>query len=171
MPDLVGGYRYRMIRDSLYNCLKDSLADLGWFDDGRPHGPIHFPGRQYHNDEEIPVNTLVLADEDMYEIPVELGSNMVETAWQFYVDFYAESDSLGRIMAHDVRDILAGRMPAIGRTYPHVQVYDYGVATPNPVFFVDIDGIVVDRGRSMPKPWLKHWYTVGFEVIDAYGGE
>lgn len=171
MTTIVGGIRARLIRDSVYHCIYDALAELGWFDSGRRHLPIVFDGGLVDQAEEIQLNTVALVDEDLVADDLELGSNLAEHNWTFYVDFYAENDVIGKELINDVRDILAGRMSTIGRAHSSVTVYDYREATPSELFTVQLEDIVVDRAHDFPKPWLKHWYACRFTVVDAYGDE
>lgn len=170
MAEIVGGARTRLIRDSVYHCIKDSLAALGWFDEGRYHQPINFLPKPLPNLEEIKINSMALYASDLAEYDVELGSTLVETSWTMYCDFYAESDALGMDVINDVRDILMGRMPSIDRRFPTITVYDYRQATPTEAFVVQIDDCMIDRGPEMPKPQDKFWYTCRFDVIDSYSG-
>lgn len=172
MSQVVGGLRAQYIRESIYRMLHQSLTDLGWFDAGRKHKPLSFPGVTETNDNEIPINRIALNDEDMYDNDLEMGSNGVVVEWTYWVDFYAQNDSLGKHVIYDIKDILGGRMSSIGRDYPNVQVYDFKMATPVPIFKVGIEDIVVDRGaRSIGKPYQKHWYACRFTVTDAYHDE
>lgn len=168
----VGGLRARLIHDSLYRMVEQSLGDLGWFASGRGHKPIDMTPEPQPGDKEIPLNTLVLADEDaLMADDLELGSNLAEHAWIFYWDFYAESKPLGIHLIRDIRDILSGRMASIGRTQPRLDVYDWTQATPTVVFHCELEEISVDRARDFPMPWQRHWYTCRVVVVDAYGGE
>lgn len=171
MATIVGGLRARLIRDSLFHMLHDSLSSLGWFSANRRHQPLIFTGTDIDRLTEVPLNTLVLSDDNLTEVDFELGSNGVESTWTYYVDFYAEDDSVGKHLIHDVRDILGGRMSTIGRTHPVCPVYDYRQATPSLIFYVDLERIVVDRAHDFPKMWQKHWYACRFDVIDAYADE
>ncbi len=168
MAVVVGGMRARLIRESVYHCIHDSLADLGWFNAGRRHKAITFPGVTETNENEIPINRIALSDEDLSESDLEMGSTAVETRWTFWLDFYAQDDSLGKEVVHDVRDILGGRMSSIGRSSANIPVYDYRLATPVVIFHVAVEEIVVDRAHEFPKPYQKHWYACRFTVLDAY---
>lgn len=168
MTPIVGGIRSRLIRDSIYHCLYDSLDALGWFDTDRRHRPIVFTGRSYENDEEIQLNTISLSDEDLSEFPLELGSTAAEIHWDYWIDFYAEDDSIGKHLINDVRDILGGRMAAIDRDDSSVAVLDYRLATPVPVFSVQIEDLAVQKAHNFPKPFQRHWYGCSFTVFDYY---
>lgn len=167
----VGGMRSRLIRDSVFRMVRDGLDALDWFDPTRKHKPVTMRASDVPQDEEIPPNTLALADEAQDELEDELGSNMAEHRWTFYVDFYAENDTIGIHLIHDVKAILGGRMPSIGRTGPFCHVYDYTQATPPRIFTVEIEDIVVDRGHDFPQAWLRYWYSCRFEIVDYYGDE
>ena len=171
MSHPVGGIRERLVLDSIYHTLYDSLEALGWFDSGRKHTAISFTGDATPQDTEIDLNTITLSDEDMDETDLELGSTSVETRWTMYVDFFAENNSIGKAVAGDIRDILGGRMSTIGRDDASIQVLDYRLATPTALFRVHIEDILQDKAHDFPKPWQKHWYTVRFVVYDAYDDE
>jgi hypothetical protein len=168
---IVGGLRQQLSRESIYRELHRALSELGWFDSGRRHKQITFPGVTETNENEIPINRIALSDEDMVEFDYELGSNAVETSWTFWVDFYAENESLGKHVIGDVRDILAGRMSSIDRIAPQITVLDWRQATPTEIFRVELEDFVVDRAKDFPKPYQKFWYACRFTVIDAYGDE
>lgn len=168
---IVGGLRARLIKDSLYHCVHDSLAALGWFDPGRRHTPLTFTGTTIDRNVSIPFNTLALSDESLHESEEELGSQFALHRTVYYCDFYAENAEIAKHVINDVRDILGGRMSTIGRDDPHVDVYDYSQATPPHIFSVQIENLVVDRAHDFPKPWLVHWYALRFDVLDYYGNE
>jgi hypothetical protein len=173
---IYGGMRQRLIKDSLYNMVHDSLDALGWFDAGRAHIPINMiskpiddEGRPVGEGTPIPQNTLSLVPGDLDDEEWEMGSALAEHTWIFYVDFYAQNDAWGLHLIGDVRDILAGRHPDIGRDRTNFPVYDYRQATPPIEFYCDIEEVIVDRAQDFPKPWLKHWYVCRFMVVDFYG--
>lgn len=164
-----GGLRQRLIKDSLYNMVNDSLDNLGWYDPGRSHRPINFIARTVPPEEEIPLNTVVLSPGDLSEEEWEMGSMLAEHSWIFYVDIYAESDAIGSHFIGDIRDIMAGRHEDAGRTRPNFPVYDYRQATPPVEFYCDIEDVAIDRAVDFPRPWQKHWYVCRFLVVDYYG--
>lgn len=171
MSTIVGGLRARLIRDSIYHCIYEALANLGWFDTGRQHRAIVFTGTIVDQATEIPLNTIGLSDEDLIESDFELGSTGVETRWTYYVDFFAEDDVIGKHLIHDVRDIVGGRMSSIGRADASIEIFNYTEATPSVFTVVDIENAIVDRAVDFPKAWLKHWYTCRFDVVDHYYDE
>lgn len=168
MADIVGGLRARLIRESLFKTVHESLADLGWFDPTRPHLPVRFVSRAQNHNEQIVQNTAALSDENMNGEELELGSGLTEYRWTFYIDFFADSDALGLHFIRDVKDILEGRMTAIGRNNAAFDVYDYTQATPPILFSCLIDEVEVAKSHGFLKPWLEHWYACGFVVVDHY---
>lgn len=168
----VGGRRTRFISDSFYEMVRSSMEALGWFDDGRQHSSIEMVRVDPNWDEPTKLNTLALLDSDIVDDDLEMGSNYTEDRWTVYADFYGEDDSIGKHVAGDLRDILRGKMPSIGRSRPIVPVYDFSV-TPDPPFLfnVEIENVVLDRSHNATKPWMKHWYSVRAELVDGYGDE
>lgn len=167
----VGGLRARLVHDSVYRMLYDALADLGWFDASSTHSTIAFNSEPLPPDIEVPFNTMALADEDESTEEIELGSQLQDLRWQMYVDFFGENDAISLHVIRDVKDILQGRMPSIGRERPVVEVYDYTLATPVVIFTVEIEGVFTDKARDFPQPWLRAWRSCGFTVVDTYDDE
>lgn len=164
----VGGLRARLIRDSIYRTLNSGLTELGWFDSGRSHLPIHFEPTSIDDSQAVEKNTAALADWDTTERPDELGSLLAEHRHTYYVDFYAENDAIGVHFMTDVKDILGGRMPSIGRSEPTITVYDWTQATPPAIFTVSVENIIIDRPMMPSKPWHRFMRTVRFEIVDHY---
>lgn len=164
-----GGIRERLISDSVYNLIRTYLDLIGWFDAGRKHSPITLRTESVAQTEDIPFNTIVISETHTGDVDAEMGSNLGEVTTTFYVDFYAENEALGKHLIHDVRDILKGRMPDIGRTRQDLPVYDFAMTTPQVVFTCDIQDVVVDQARDFPKPWQRHWWMVRFDIVDEYG--
>lgn len=171
MSIFVGGLRARLIKDSIYEMLYYNLQSLGWFTPSLKRSNITFPSESVPVDEQVPLNTLVLADETLDTEPIELGSNLGEASWQFFVDFYAENDTLGLHLIRDVKDILEGRMLSIGRSFPVIDIYDYSAATPEKIFDVLVEDVRVDKAHNQLQPWLRHWYSCEFTIIDSYNSE
>ena len=169
---VVGGLRVRLTFESVFNMVNDSLTALGWFDAGRSHGDVTFRSEPVDSEDEVPLNTLVLVGEDRTSSDIELGSVYAEHTRIFYLDFYAESYSLGEHVIYDLQDLLEGRYPSIGRGAPTVTVYDYRVTpTPTEISVAEISDVIVDRARQFIKPWQKHWWSIQFIVTDEYGDE
>lgn len=164
-----GGLRLRLIRESLYQMIHDALDDLHWFDSGRQHRPVTFLPGLVPDYDKVEANTAALADLDMVESDIEMGSLLAEHNWRIYVDFFGENDAVGTHFIHDVRAIVGGRMPEVGRSDPSFVVYDYTMATPAELFTCEIEGIMVDRPTTFERQFQRHWFTCRFDVLDFYG--
>lgn len=168
MADIVGGLRARLIRESVFRMVEQGLTDLDWFDSNNPNLPISFLSRSQNQDEPIEPNTVALSDENTTGIELELGSQLTETRWQMYFDFFADSDAIGLHLVRDIKDILEGRMTFIGRDDPSFYVYDYRQPVPPILFKCQIENVTVDKAHGFVKPWLEHWYACAFTVVDTY---
>lgn len=166
-----GGLRVRLIKESVYNMINDALDDLGWFDSDRKHSPVQFLPSIVPDNEAVPLNTAALSNLDMYENDWEMGTMLAEHRWSLYVDFFGENDAVATHFIHDVKDIVGGRMPSVGRSKPIVVVYDYSVATPTEIFTCDIENVRVDRATVFERQFQRFWFSCRFDVLDYYGGD
>ena len=168
------GFRARLVRDNMHNFVNQGLSDLGWFDSGRQHQAVVMYAEAKPWDEEIKANAVMVTTEGVRESELELGSNLSEQSWEYYVDIIAESESLGIHLATDIRDLLTGHITD-DMTYvgPRVPVYDLsqGGATPDLAFMVEAIDVNMDKGRLYNTPTKKHWWQVAFTVVDAYADE
>lgn len=171
MSIVVGGQRTRFIVDSLYLMVQEALAALGWMDVGREHDPIIFRDDPVGVDEEVPYNTIAFEDTISSDSEAEIGSLLTIDDITVFIDIYAESESLGRHLSGDVRDILRGKLPAVGRNAPVLDVYDFNQATPVPVFTCQLERIRTDRAHNWPQAWRKHWYSLTVHIMDEYTDE
>jgi len=168
---IVGGLRDRLILDNVYYLLYDNLDALGWFDSGRAHSPVTVRVDQIDDGEEAVPNVVAITIEDIDPDDLEMGSNFREYVWQGWIDVYAEDTPIGKHLTGDVRAILEGKLPSIGRVGETVSILDYSLATPVEVFSVEIENVVQGRQRIYTKPFQRYWWTVGFEIVDSYGDE
>lgn len=168
-----GGIRMRLISDSFYAMIRQALIDRHWFDAGRQHQPLELARGEVSWDNPIALNTLAVSDVDIADAEIEMGSNLTEDTWTMYVDFYAESDSLGIDVAGDVRDILRGKLPSIGRGQPMLAVYDWTLdpVPLEPIFYCDIQNVVLDRAHNASRPQQYHWFSIRCDLIDEYADE
>lgn len=172
MATIVGGTRARYIRESVFRMIEDGLTQLGWFD--ASHDliiPLKWEASPRNQDVQIEFNTATLSDENTTGDEIELGSQLTENVWSMYIDFFADSDALGLHFIRDVQDILRGRFSITGRTSTTFPVFDYGQATPPIIFYCDIENVFVDRAHQFLKPWLEHWYSCSFDVVDIYDSD
>lgn len=166
MTTVVGGLRARFIHDSFVAMITDALAARSWFDSDRRHLPIVVTTQPYGWDEPIPVNTVTISGEDSVSADAELGSTASDDTWTFYIDFYAENEALGMDVAHDIRDILRGKIPSVGRGRPDLTVLDWREDPPTPLFKCQLEDIVMDRARGFTRPFERYWYAVRCDVVD-----
>lgn len=164
-----GGLRTRLIFDSIYEQIRDGLTTLGWFDSGRGHEPVTFIPEPVVDTDEVKLNTIALAEGGMFDRDFEIGSNMAEAEYSFYVDIYAQNGDLGRHLANDIRDLVRGRHG--GRTGSGFTIYDYQMATPSSIGWLELERAQVFKEDLPTRPWQKFWYSVRFDVIDYYYGE
>lgn len=167
----VGGLRARLVRDSFYNFVREGVVARGWTDAGRKHKPYQFIAAPTDWNEEIPFNSIAVSAENVQDEEVELGSNLTDDTWTYYIDLYAESNNVGMDCAHDVRDMLRGKIPSIDRSLQAFPVLDYRMATPQTLFWCNIENVVLDRARDFPQAWRKNWFSIRCDVIDTYADE
>lgn len=171
MTTYVGGLRDRLIHDSLFLMVRDSLTALGWFDPSADYQPITLVPEMLEPNEPIQLNTIAVSASNAGDSDAEMGSNLSENRITYYVDIYAEAEALGAHLKGDVRDILRGKMPSIGRTAPAVAVMDLTQAVPTQIFTCEIENLVIDRAPTFTQPWQRFWWVIRFELVDTYGDE
>lgn len=155
---LTGGLRDRMILESVLQFIKSDLSARGWFDTGRQHGPITVVD-EYPDDREVALNTLAISYGPTMQERAEMGSKAELHRQTIYVDFYAESDALGRHVIGDIYDNLAKNVL--------IPVYDYSLATPVQDFSVEVVDDSLEKSKpSSTNPWQRHWYILSFIIED-----
>lgn len=168
MP-IYGGLRDRMIELALRQVITDGLTALGWFEEGRYHEPISFVSKMVDANQEVPVNTLALSGDPFDSQLLELGSTLAEERRQFYVDFFAESEPLGKHLIGDVRDLLRGRMPHVGRDRPILEVHDRTQPDgTEPAFVCEIEQVRSEPVRESSAAHRRSWYLCRCEVVDEF---
>lgn len=166
---LYGGLRDRMIDQALRELITEGLTALGWFEPGRHHEPITFVAKAVDASTEVPVNTLALTGDPFDADLLEMGSLLAEERRSYYVDFWAESDALGRHLIGDVRDLLRGRMPHVGRDRPLLAVFDRTAPDQSePAFHCDIERVISESTREGSAAHKRSWYMCRFEVVDEW---
>jgi hypothetical protein len=163
-----GGLRARLIRDSVWHTVDDALRALGWYESVASRADVVFVAEPVPQGTAIDFTTLALGDEDDVGEPAELGSGLTEFSWDMHVDVYAESDALSLHLARDVAAALAGRLPAIDRARPVIDVWDYTLATPVVIFAVAVESVRTDKANDFPQPWLRYWRSCSFVIVDTY---
>ena len=159
MP-LTGGLRDRMILESIIQYIKSDLSLRGWFDTNRQHAPIVIVD-EYPDNEEVQINTLAVSFGMSAQDRLELGSKAELHRWAIYVDFYAESDALGRHVIGDIYETINRDMA--------IPVYDYSLATPVQDFILDVVDESVEKSKptNATNPWQRHWHILSFAVEDS----
>jgi hypothetical protein len=170
-----GGLRTRFVVDSARIAIIAALSALGWFEETvhdtppgpRRHRPLRYVPKPLKWDEMVEPNAIAISTDDAHSLRRGLGGD-VEDNIRAYVDIFAESDQLGWHLSQDVRDILIGKMPDVGRSVPAIDVYDLRLATPAPFTQVDVEGPLLDRAESESREWRNRWFMVRFDLIDEY---
>ena len=168
---IVGGLRSRLIKESFYQMLLASLDDLEWLESGRWHNDVTVRSVGVDDDEEIVPNVVAIVDDDVNSVEAEMGSRLTEFRAPYYIDVYAQSAAVGMHLATDVRDILEGRFPSIGRDAPNFMVMDYSLATPTDLFVCDLENVELNRAQTWNKEHERYWYSIYCEIVDTYGDE
>lgn len=157
---LTGGLRDRMILESVLQDIKAYMATLGWFDADREHEPITIVDEYPDEDGDVPINTMAFSYGDIRSQPLELGGAAEEITNPIFIDFFAESDALGRHVVGDVHE--------------HVQkqgqfaVYDYSQITPPVEFIVQVNDGSIDKRKPTRavNAWQKNWHVLSFVVTE-----
>lgn len=173
-----GGLRSRLILDSTRVTIVAGLEDLGWFNptvyDNPPgvrrHRNVHYLTKPVHWDQEVTVNAFAVTAEDISDDPIGLAGELEDTL-RCYVDVFAQDEQFGIHFAADVRDILAGKMPSIGRTGPFINIFDLRTSPPTAFTTVEVDDLRIDRAQQTVLPWQQYWYMIRFDLIDDYADE
>lgn len=173
-----GGLRTRFIVDSARIAIIAALSDLGWFEEtvydtppgSRRHRPVRYVPKPLKWDEMVEPNAIAISTDDTHSLRRGLGGD-VEDNIRAYVDIFAEGDELGWHLSQDVRDVLIGKMPDVGRSAPSIDVYDLRLATPAPFTQVDVERPLLDRAESESREWRNRWFMVRFDLIDEYYDE
>jgi hypothetical protein len=173
-----GGLRSRLITDSARLTIIAGLDALGWFDGTvydtppgpRRHRPLRYITRPLDWHEPITPNALAISAEDIYDEPHGLGGEVEDTI-EMWADVLAENDALGWQLAGDIRDLLLGKYPGLGRVAPILDVYDLRHATPVAFTQVAIEELQIDRAESDARGWQAHWFMVRISLLDDYSDE
>lgn len=170
MADTIdGGLRYRYLLDSFRGMVHGGLTELGWFDAGRRHRPVRLIGTAANWDEVIEPNLLAISAGETEDRDLELGSALSSTTTPIFIDLYAESESLGIELSGDIRDLVRGRVPAVGRTQPIFDVIDSGHEPSTKLGYALISDVdLTKQATHFDRAWLQNWYTVTCRLVDFY---
>lgn len=165
-----GGLRTRLIADSVRVTVIAALDQLGWFDPARKHRPLSYIPRPSDWSDDITPNALAISAEDVSDEDLGLGGE-VEDRIEFYLDLFAEDEAFGMHLARDIRDILLGKFPELGRSAPYIDVYDFRQPTPAPFTQVEVGDVRLDRAQGRAREWQRYWFMIRLHVLDDYADE
>lgn len=156
---LVGGIRDRMVQHSVRVAVEAHLTTLGWFTPGRYHRPIVVVDE--YPEDDVAINTLAFSTALGFGIPEEMGTRGEIHHTAMFVDFFAESDALGK---HVIGDVYAYM-----KTNPVIPVYDYREDEPRDVeFHVEVmDDAEKRKPTNATNAWQRNWYTCSFTLEDV----
>lgn len=157
---LTGGKRDRMILESILRGVESDLTTRGWFGAGRGHDPLKIIDAFPSETEEVAVNTIAFSFGDSFSDPLEMGSMAEEHYYDVFVDFFSESDALGRHVIGDVYEYI--------QKSRYLDIYDYDQVTPAVDFQVYVEPGTVEKRlpARATNPWQKHWHILSFRVMD-----
>jgi hypothetical protein len=173
-----GGLRTRLVADSTRITVIAGLQALGWFEPTihdrppglRRHHPLKYVTTPVSWQTAVTPNAIALSIDDVVDQPLGLGDE-IEDRITFYVDVFAESDAVGWELALNVRDILIGKLPEIGRTGPVIDLYDLRMATPVAFSQADVTDVSIDQAQSDARAWQAHWFMIRGFLEDDYDDE
>ena len=155
----IGGARDRFIHESIKSNVVTLLTTLGWFAAGREHSPLVVIDEFPDDNAEVAPNTLAFSLGDGAGADLELGNNDESHEMVMFIDFFAESDSVGRHVRGDIYEFL--------RANEIQSVYDYGTSGDPQFAQVEIlDDIEKRKPDRAVNSWQKHWYVVSFTILD-----
>jgi hypothetical protein len=167
----VGGILYRLVFDNFVNMVTESLTDLDWFSDNRGHKPLKIYPEPIDENTAFDSNAMSISMEDIMETEAEMGSMLSEHSFSIYIDVYGENNVVAMHLASDIKEILQGRFTSIGRDNPVFDVYDLSQATPEFLFYCEIEEVELDRSRFHSKPYEKYWWVVSCIITYTYNND
>lgn len=170
---LEGGLYDRFVEESVHRLIVDHLADLGWMNLGPKYRPLTVLAAAVDPGDTIHPNTLIIEPEDVEAETFELGQTAsVADQFVMYADFYCSdrpgsgsSTELGKHLAGDIRKILEGGLPSIGRTNNSAPVYDFRELTPPQIGYCTFHDVRTVRDRVYDQPWEGSIFSTQFIAI------
>ena len=175
-------HRNRMVRESVYQDLKDSLIRTQWLagttSDGlvtvTPTGtfalmegdPVdlidYFPESGNQEGEAItPFNTFALDIGEQGEmVEGELGG-FFEQPYSFNMAFYAKTDAVAMALMSDLYDRYMGLTES-----PFISLYNYLAASPNIVVRMEVENFRYARDVQNVAPHEVHLFFASLEITD-----
>lgn len=169
----IGGLRDRLIYASFIDMIEASLRSLGWFSSSNMliTAPVDILAEAAPPNIEVLPNKISVVAEETFSTGAELGSDLEFVRWDYFVEIFAENEGVGKHLSGDIRDILKGKIPSIGRNEPELVVLDIELATPVELFVCSIEDVESQRTRSWDSTIRQNWWTVACTIEDTYGNE
>jgi len=160
MATLVGGLRDRMLLQSVMSDVVDDLTTRGWFNVSREHKAFTVVDEYPDDKDEVELNTISFSLGDSSSTVTELGSKAETIFVPIFVDFFAESDGLGRHVVGDVHEFV--------QKQGQFDVLDYRQPSPPVEYVVQLVDGTIERSKPTRavNSWQKHWHTVAFVVTE-----
>lgn len=152
-----GGLNLRFIHDNLVLLVSDLIDDSDWNDTGRHNLSVAVVSDHLDPDEEIKPNLISVVPEDILHSDAEVGSNLTNQRITFAIDILAESHAVGLHLAGDITTYF--------QALYNFPVLNLAQATPTPLFYCDIEGVVQERNRLYENKRNKFWWVVSFHVV------
>jgi hypothetical protein len=169
-----GGLLARLVEDAVHGLVEDCLLlpapdGLGWGSLATDVPPLTVLGEPVEKGEVIQPNTLIVDVEDVDADLFEMGAaGPLAEGLQCYADLYAADPEFGKHVSGDLRAILWGKLPSIGRVRPTVAIMDNG-ATPTKIGYAVISKVVTLRQRVFDQPWEGLMFSTQFRVTPSVG--
>lgn len=169
--DGVGGYlrwRPRMIRQSVFQDLEETLGRSGWTG-ATPTMAIKYPVTvvefypefAIYEQDKVRYNTVALDQGDPGPLEeFELGGKFSRD-YRFNMAVYAESDGIGSSLFSDLADRYLGLTDS-----PFVSLYNYNAATPTLIVRLEVEGFQYVRAPADVAPYEHHLFFAELIVRD-----
>ncbi len=159
-----GGMRLRLIFDSFYMMLRNSLSESGLLDT-TPAGwknSVKIIPEPVDPSKKVEPNTISLMADFMNPSPAELGSYRQRRDQDVYVDIFAESERAGIHIMGDLLSAIEGE----SRDTDVLPVFDYSQVGQPEVFYCEIKDIEAVRLEDGEKGFNRFWWRIGCTLED-----
>lgn len=158
-------HRPRMIRESMYEDLKNVLDELGWMGEDYMgmlgDDPViltdYFPVDAVYQGEDVEVNTLAV-DQGTQSEPqyVEMGSDNREQMHLFNFAFFAKNDGIALSLFSDLTDHYKGVAPGATESLP---LFNYNEDPTTHVVDMEVLSFEVAKSPEQPAPGRLLWFA------------
>ena len=132
MATPVGGLRSHYILHSLWSTVANGLIALSWDQQSVFHKPLTQARDGISKDTPVGPNLISLQTDRTSSADWELGSNFSEHRRIYYFDVLAENRTVAEHLCGDIKDILEGRLPSIGRSRANIPVTEWNLVDNQP---------------------------------------